>query len=131
MSDTPDWFWDAIETESESATVEVAECDVHYLKWSEPSDCGLLFIHGHNAHAHWWDFIAPFFRENYHTVALDLTGMGDSDHRDAYSNDLYAEEIIKVADDSAMSTNTTLIAHSFGGMMALHAVSLYPNGSVV
>jgi len=126
MSETPDWFWEAIETKSESSYVEVADCDVHYLSWSEPSENGLLFVHGHNAHAHWWDFIAPFFKDEFHTVALDLTGMGDSDHRDEYSSDLYAQEIIAVADATGMSRKTTLVAHSFGGMMALHTVRLHP-----
>lgn len=119
--ETPDWFWEAVETPSESGYVEVDECDIHHLSWSGAGNPGLLFVHGHNAHAHWWDFIAPFFRDEYHTAALDLSGMGDSDHRETYTTDLYAREIIAVADELAMPQNTIVVAHSFGGMMALHA----------
>ena len=127
MSETPDWFWDAIETKPESGYIEIDECDVHYQYWSESDQQGLLFVHGHNAHAHWWDFIAPFFKDDYQSAALDLTGMGDSDHRDAYSNDTYAKEILGVADVLKLPQNTVLIAHSFGGMMALHTVALNPD----
>lgn len=123
MSETPDWFWEAVETESKSGSVEVDECDINHLSWSGPGKPGLLFVHGHNAHAHWWDFIAPFFRDDYQTAALDLSGMGDSDHRDAYTTDLYAREIIAVADALEMPRDTVVVAHSFGGVMALHAVA--------
>ena len=127
MAETPDWFWEAIETESSSGYVEVEDNDIHYLSWSEPSSPGLLFVHGHNAHAHWWDFIAPSFKDDYQTVALDLSGMGDSDHREAYSNDTFAEEILAVADTKDMPKDTVLVAHSFGGMMAQRVVTKYPD----
>ncbi len=119
MSDTPQWFWDAIDQKPEAHSVEVDDADINYLTWSEPGKPGLLFVHGHNAHAHWWDFIAPFFSDDFHTVALDLSGMGDSDHRDAYSVDTYAQEILAVAKAAEMSPDTVVVAHSFGGRMAL------------
>ena len=127
MSDTPEWFWEAVETKPESGYVEVEDSDINFLKWSDQGNPGLLFVHGHNAHAHWWDFIAPTYKNNYQTVALDLSGMGDSDHREEYSADTYAREIVKVADKNQMPENTILIAHSFGGMMALRAVAQNPN----
>ncbi len=127
MSDTPEWFWEAVETKPESGYVEVEDSDINFLKWSDQGNPGLLFVHGHNAHAHWWDFIAPTYKNNYQTVALDLSGMGDSDQREEYSADTYAREIVTVADKNQMPENTILIAHSFGGMMALRAVAQNPN----
>ena len=126
MSDTPDWFWTAVETEPESGFVEVEDNDIHFFSWSEPGNPGLLFVHGHNAHAHWWDFIAPAFKDDYQTVALDLSGMGDSDHREEYSADSYAAEILAVANENSMPENTILVAHSFGGMMGLRTVARHP-----
>lgn len=127
MTETPDWFWEAVETESQSGSVEVDDCDINYLTWSEPGHPGLLLIHGHNAHAHWWDFIAPFFKDSFQTVALDLSGMGDSGHRDEYSSEIYAQEIMAVADETHMPQDTIVVAHSFGGMMALRAVANNPD----
>lgn len=126
MSETPEWFWEAVETESEAGSVEVRNCEINYLVWSGKGKPGLLLVHGHNAHAHWWDFIAPFFKDDYQTAALDLSGMGDSGHRDEYSADIYAEEIVAVADALDMPADTIVVAHSFGGMMALRAVASNP-----
>jgi pimeloyl-ACP methyl ester carboxylesterase len=126
MSETPDWFWKAVETESEGGSVDVSDCDINYLQWSQPGKRGLLLVHGHNAHAHWWDFIAPFFKDEFQTVAMDLSGMGDSGHRDAYSSEMYATEILAVANELKMPRDTVVVAHSFGGMMALSAVAREP-----
>ncbi|MCB1644006.1 MAG: alpha/beta hydrolase [Pseudomonadales bacterium] len=124
--ETPDWFWEAIDCKPESHTVEVDDADINCLTWSEPGNPGLLFVHGHNAHAHWWDFIAPSFRDEYQTAAIDLSGMGDSDHRDEYSSDTYAREIVAVADYLQMPQNTIVVAHSFGGLMSLRCFALHP-----
>ena len=123
MSDIPDWFWNAVETESKSGSVEVDDADIQYCYWSGTGKPGLLFVHGHNAHSHWWDFIAPRYCEDYQTVALDISGMGDSDHRDEYSADTFAKEIVSVADANSMPENTIIVAHSFGGIMALRALA--------
>jgi len=123
MSETPEWFWEYIDIKPESHFVEVADIDISYFTWSEAGNPGLLFVHGHNAHAHWWDFIAPRYKDRYQTVALDLSGMGDSDHRDEYSSETYAEEILTVADTARMPEDTIVVAHSFGGIMALRAAA--------
>lgn len=127
MSETPGWFWEAVETETRSGTIDVDDCDINYLVWSEPGNPGLFLVHGHNAHAHWWDFIAPFFKDDYQTVALDLSGMGDSHHRDEYSIETYAKEILAVADELKVPEDTVVVAHSFGGMMALRAFANRPD----
>lgn len=124
---TPDWFWEAIDTKPESGFVDVEGSDINYLYWSEAGNPGLLFVHGHNAHAHWWDFIAPSYKDDYYTVALDLSGMGDSDHRDEYSAEMYAKEIIAVADHCNMGPETILVSHSFGGVMSIKAVAQNPD----
>ena len=121
----PDWFWAAIEEEPIAGQVEVAGAAINYLRWGAEQDKGkpgLLFVHGHGAHAHWWDFIAPQCTDSHAVAALDLSGMGDSDHRDAYSADLYADEIAAVADAAGLPEDTVLVAHSFGGVMAIRAM---------
>lgn len=126
----PEWFFDAVETDYETASVEVDECDVVYQSWRSQAGAeapGLLLIHGMNAHAHWWDFIAPHFLDDYRVAAMNLTGMGDSDYRYEYRGDTYAEEIRAVCDDLNFGTDTTIVAHSFGGYMAVKAVNAYPD----
>ncbi len=127
MSEIPDWFWKAVETESTTGSVEVDDADICFRSWSDAGGPGLLFVHGHNAHSHWWDFIAPRYKDDYQTVALDLSGMGDSDHRDEYSADTFAREIVAVAEAKEMPDNTIVVSHSFGGIMALRAVATNPS----
>jgi pimeloyl-ACP methyl ester carboxylesterase len=124
----PEWFFEAVETESSEHHVEVDECDVVYQRWGEADSSrpGLLLIHGMYAHSHWWDFIAPSFMADHTVVAMNLTGMGDSDFRYEYDSVTFAEEIVAVADDAGLGTDTVVVAHSFGGAMAVKAANLFP-----
>ena len=123
----PDWFWRAVDTEAESRTVEVDECDVAYRYYPSAGKPGLLLIHGMNAHSRWWDFVAPQLLENFAVAAMDLTGMGDSDYRYKYSAATYADEIVAVMEDAGFGADAIVVAHSFGGYMAVKAANLYPD----
>ena len=123
----PDWFWEAIDVEPVTKTVEVDECDVSYRHYEAIGKPGMLLIHGMNAHSRWWDFIAPQLLDRYQVVAMDLTGMGDSDYRYEYSSSTYAEEILAVLDDAKFGTDSIVVAHSFGGYMAVRAANKAPD----
>ena len=124
----PDWFWSAVETKATQATVEVEECDVAYQCWGdENNESSVLLIHGMNAHKHWFDFIAPHLLPDFRVVAMDLTGMGDSDFRYEYDSETYTAEIIGVCDAAGLSNNVVVVGHSFGGRMATKAVGARPD----
>lgn len=123
----PDWFWQAVETPAETRTVEVDECDVVYRFYPAPGKPGMLLIHGMNAHSRWWDFIAPQLLDEYEIAAMDLTGMGDSDYRYKYDSETYAHEIKAVLDDAGFDNHCVVVAHSFGGYMAVRAANLFPD----
>ena len=126
-NNVPDWFFKAVETEAREKRVEVDDCDVAYRVWDGEEGPGLLFIHGMNAHSHWWDFIAPSFIRQYRVAAMDLTGMGDSDFRYEYDPATYANEIVGVLDAAGFGPDSIVIAHSFGGYMAVKAANLFPD----
>ena len=123
----PNWFWEAIDVEPVTKTVEVDECDVSYRHYEAIGKPGMLLIHGMNAHSRWWDFIAPQLLDRYQVAAMDLTGMGDSDYRYEYSSNTYADEILAVLDDAKFGTDSILVAHSFGGYMAVRAANKAPD----
>ena len=123
----PRWFWEAIDVEPVTKTVEVDECDVSYRHYEAIGKPGMLLIHGMNAHSRWWDFIAPQLLDRYQVAAMDLTGMGDSDYRYEYSSNTYAEEILAVLDDAKFGTDSIVVAHSFGGYMAVRAANKAPD----
>ena len=120
-----EWFNESLLSTPTENFVEVEGARIHYLTWGDTKNPGLFFIHGFSANAHWWDFIAPAFTEDYCVVAIDLSGSGDSDHRETYSQEIYANEIKAVSDDMGWES-ADFIAHSMGGSISLNATSIYP-----
>lgn len=128
--ESPGWFRKAIATPFEDRRVDVAGASIHYLLWDRPAGAaeagasappGIVLVHGNGAHAHWWTFIAPYLLEHNRVAALDLSGMGDSDHRERYSAELFADEVLAVAEDAGFGNDTIVVGHSFGGFVTLKA----------
>ena len=118
----PAWFQDAVATPYESCVVEVKGAQVRYQRWGQRGKPGLLLVHGNGAHAHWWDFIAPYFAEHYNVAALTFSGMGESDWRETYDMATFAAEEIAVAEDAGLfeaEVKPIIVAHSFGGFVTL------------
>lgn len=120
----PEWFEKAIATPSEEGAVKVGGARIRYSAWGEGDGRGLLFVHGGRAHRNWWRPFAPFFAENRRVAALDLSGMGDSDWREAYSLDFFVDEVFAVIEKAglAASGRPVVVGHSFGGWVTLAAV---------
>lgn len=125
----PDWFWEAVETPATEYSVEVDDCEVAYREWNaDTTEAGsILLLHGLYAHSRWWDFIAPQVSNGSRVVAMDFTGMGDSDHRYEYTSATYVDEILAVADAANLDSSTILVGHSFGGRMATKTVIARPD----
>jgi pimeloyl-ACP methyl ester carboxylesterase len=123
--EAPEWFARAVAQPRKDCVVEVEGCPIHYLRWGESDKPGLLLAHGSGAHAHWWDFVAPYFTDHNCVVALDLSGMGDSGHRRSYSPEIFAQELISVCADAGFKRDTVVIGHSFGGFVSLKAGLLH------
>lgn len=51
---------------------------LHYLDWGNAGKPVLIMVHGIGRVAHTFDHIAPAFTGQYHVVALDMRGHGDS-----------------------------------------------------
>ncbi len=75
----------------------------------------LLFLHGGSAHAHWWDFVAPAFVEDFHVLALDQRGHGESEWANewAYSSRHYVSDLDQVIDHWGFGA-PILVGHSMG-----------------
>ena len=87
---------------------------------------GIMLVHGFRAHARWWDHLAPTLAANHCVVALDLSGMGDSDRRPAYTRAQHGREIMAVAAHCGFDP-VTIIAHSFGAMGSMIAARQFPD----
>ena len=119
----PDWFHWAVGRPRRSCRVDVEGCPIHYLLWPADGEAargpGVLLVHGGDAHAHWWSFLAPFLSRDHRVAAIDLSGMGDSGSRPAYGAELRTEELRAVIRDAGLGPRPYVVGHSFGGYMTM------------
>lgn len=121
-AEAPTWFTERLAWPFQSHFTEVNHCPIHYLKWESAPDAArgsLLLVHGGGAHANWWRFIAPVFASDYAVAAIDLSGMGDSGHRDEYSAAERADEMLAVIEAAGLKAPVYVVGHSFGGYMTM------------
>jgi len=126
LADAPDWFRNALAVPFSDETIEVAGAKIHYLAWGERGRRGLVFVHGGGAHAHWWTHVAATFAQEFRVVALDLSGHGDSDHRDAYELEQWTDEVLAVAADADIDGLPVVVGHSMGGFVTIATAALHP-----
>ena len=121
----PEWFTAAVADAPEVSRVTVDGAGIEVLTWGQRGKPGLLLLHGNGAHAGWWRFVAPFFAEHYRVAALSWSGMGGSDHRDAYTVDTFVAEMFAVIAAAGLSDAGPPVAvgHSFGGFPMMAAAS--------
>lgn len=119
----PAWFHAAVNAPHERHRTMVEGAAIEWISWGERGKPGLMLLHGNGAHADWWRFIGPYFAKTHRVVAPSWSGMGNSDHRQRYSIELFIAEILAVAEAAGLSDAGpfTVVGHSFGGfpMMAL------------
>src|SRR5579871_1555698 len=51
---------------------------LHYLDWGSPDKPPFIMLHGISRVAHQFDHLVPFFQADYHVIAIDMRGHGDS-----------------------------------------------------
>lgn len=101
---------------------------LHYADWGNASAPILLLIHGGRDHCRSWDWVARELRSDWHVIAPDLRGHGDS----AWSPDGNYDMVAFVYDLAQLihqlgKTPVTIVAHSLGGNIALRYTGLYPD----
>ena len=100
---------------------------LHYVDWGNREAPLLILLHGGRDHSRSWDWVAQDLRHDWHVVAPDLRGHGDSEwSKDgtytfaAYIYD-FAQFIHQLAD-----APVTIVAHSLGAATTLRYAGLFP-----
>ncbi|MFT3855781.1 MAG: alpha/beta hydrolase [Ilumatobacteraceae bacterium] len=122
-----EWVREAWSHAPAVGSVEVEGATISYRGWSLDRDDlpGVLLAHGFQAHARWWDHIAPWLATRHRVVAVDFSGFGDSGHRRAYSRAQHGRELLAVADAVGFE-RPAIVAHSYGSLPALDACLVAP-----
>src|SRR5881392_2902265 len=108
--------------------VNVNGLRIHYLEWGASEKQPLIMLHGIGRVAHTFDHIAPHFAANYHVMAVDMRGHGDSDWdpRGAYLVEDYTKDIEGLAGQLHLR-NIVIWGNSTGGRVAQVFAGLHPD----
>jgi pimeloyl-ACP methyl ester carboxylesterase len=101
---------------------------LHYVDWGNPDAPPLVLVHGGQDHCRNWDWVAQDLRQDYHVIAPDLRGHGDSQHSPSgdYSLATYVYDLAQLIHQQRLAP-VRIIAHSLGGNIALRYTGLYPD----
>lgn len=101
---------------------------LHYVDWGNPGAPPLILQHGGRDHCRSWDWVAEELAKDWHVIAPDLRGHGDS----AWAPDGNYEMNAFVYDFAQLvhtlgHDQVTIVAHSLGGNIASRFTGLYPD----
>ena len=100
---------------------------LHYVDWGNERAPPMLLVHGGRDHCRNWDWVAQAFKADYHVIAPDLRGHGDSQWLvgGSYATIDYVYDIAQLVRQTGLE-NIVLIGHSMGGSVSLAYAGLYP-----
>lgn len=138
---TTDWIAQALTRRPERGALTVDGASIAFRQWEGLGDQGItgsrdggrgrgvLLVHGGGAHSGWWDHVGPLLAERGPVVALDLSGHGDSDHREHYDMDQWGAEVLAVRRFTGLGRESVIVGHSLGGLITL-ALRAQPEAGV-
>ncbi len=100
---------------------------LHYVDWGNPEAAPLLLVHGGRDHCRNWDWVAETLRHDYHIIAPDLRGHGDSQWMigGGYVLADFVYDIAQLVHQTRLAP-LDIVSHSLGGMISLTFTGLYP-----
>lgn len=100
---------------------------LHYVDWGNADKPPMLLIHGGRDHARNWDWVAEQLRDEYHVIAPDLRGHGDSEwaRGSQYALIDYVLDIAQLLEQVQLFP-IIIIGHSLGGAIACQYSGIYP-----
>jgi pimeloyl-ACP methyl ester carboxylesterase len=101
---------------------------LHYVDWGNPGAPPLLLVHGGRDHCRNWDWVASALRRDWHVLAPDLRGHGDSQWSPDgnYSTAAYVYDLAQLIHQQELAP-ATIVAHSLGGNIAIRYTGVYPD----
>lgn len=108
--------------------VSVDGLRLHYLDWGNVGKPPLIMLHGIGRDAHSFDHIASTFSRDYHVIAVDLRGHGDSAwHPDgAYLVEDLVKDLEGLVEQWGIR-GLVLLGNSTGGRVAQMYAGLHPD----
>ena len=104
---------------------------LHYVDYGSPDKPLLVLVHGGRDHCRNWDQVASTLLNDYHVVAPDLRGHGDSAWAigSQYGMADYVLDLAQLLGHIG-ERPVTLMGHSLGGAICLSYAGIYPEDIV-
>src|ERR1044071_656056 len=101
---------------------------LHYVDWGNEGAPPLLLVHGGRDHCRNWDWVVERLRGDYHILAPDLRGHGDSQWMFGghYSLVDYVYDIAQLIHQRGLAP-ITIMGHSMGGHVCMQYAGVYPD----
>ena len=101
---------------------------IHYLDWGSRDKPAFIMLHGIGRVAHSFDHIAPRFKNNYHVIAMDMRGHGDSDWspEGAYLVEDYVKDLEGLVNQLNLR-GLVLLGNSTGGRVVQVYAGMHPD----
>jgi len=101
---------------------------LHYLEWGDPSAPMLVALHGLRGHGHSWDSFSEPMSSEYHILALDQRGRGDSDWAPDghYTSEAYVQDLEGFCEALGLQS-FILMGHSMGGRNSMAFAARHPS----
>jgi pimeloyl-ACP methyl ester carboxylesterase len=101
---------------------------LNYVNWGNRGKPPLVLVHGGRDHARSWDWVAEDLREDWHVVAMDHRGHGDSDWV-SDGNYQVGDMVYDLAQliHQLGAGPVTIVSHSMGGNVALRYAGTFPD----
>ncbi|MGI9591281.1 MAG: alpha/beta fold hydrolase [Myxococcota bacterium] len=111
-----------------SSTYVSQRLRLHYVDWGNEGAPTLVLVHGGRDHARSWDWVARELRRDFHVIAPDLRGHGDSSwaiggHYTLPEFTLDLAQLIDLLDVPSVA----LIGHSLGGAVSIQYAAVFPD----
>ena len=100
---------------------------LHYVEWGNPDAPPLVLVHGGQDHCRNWDWVAQDLRRDYHIIAPDLRGHGDSAWSTSgdYSLNAFVYDLAQLIHQQHLAP-CRIVAHSLGGGISLRYAGVFP-----
>ena len=100
---------------------------LHFVDWGNEEKPPVLLVHGGRDHARSWDWVARALREQYHVIAPDLRGHGDSAWAigGQYTLPEYVLDVAQLIDTLRLAP-LRIVAHSMGAAISLFYAGVFP-----
>lgn len=101
---------------------------LHYVDWGNPDAPPLILQHGGRDHCRSWDWVAAELARDWHVIAPDARGHGDSawSPDGDYTMQAFVYDFTQLIHTLGYD-QVTIVAHSMGGNIATRFTGLYPD----